>query len=77
MTQMQWQIKDFRDRRGWGGGGGTNPRSGGKHLLFGNIFAENCMKIIEIGPRGARDPTAPLDLPMQICMKIIEIGPRG
>ena len=47
-------------------GGGTNPRSGGKHLLFGNIFAENCMKIIEIGPRGARDPTAPLDLPMQI-----------
>ena len=62
-------VADQGFPRPTGGGeweGGTNPRSGGKHLLFGNIFAESCMKIIEIGPRGARDPTALLDLPMQI-----------
>ena len=35
----QWQIQDFPKR-----GGGAN-------LLFGNFFAENCMEMIEIGPR--------------------------
>ena len=31
----------------------THPRGGGVKLLFGKTFAENCMKIKEIGPLGA------------------------
>ena len=30
------------------GGGGTNPRGRDINLLFGKIFAENCMKMKEI-----------------------------
>ena len=29
-------------------GGGTNPPGGGENLLFGKIFAKNCMKMMEI-----------------------------
>ena len=42
---MQWRIQDFPD--GWGGG--TDPPGGGENILFGKIFAENCMKEIEWG----------------------------
>ena len=31
--------------------GGANPRVPGKNLLFGKIFAENGMKMKEIGQR--------------------------
>ena len=37
----------------------ANSRNGGKSLLFGKIFAENCMQMKEIEPRGR-----PLDPPM-------------
>ena len=46
----------------WGGGG--NPKNGCANLLFCKFFAENCMKMKELGPQGARVPGAPLDLPM-------------
>ena len=32
--------------------GDVNPWVWGKNLLFGKIFAENCMKMKEIGPEG-------------------------
>ena len=31
----------------------------GENLLFGKIFAENCMKMKEIGPRGGAHPLTP------------------
>ena len=35
--------------KGGGGAGlGANPREGDKNLLFGKIFAENCMRTKEI-----------------------------
>ena len=33
---------------------GGNPRGGCANLLFGQIFAENCMKMKEFGPREGR-----------------------
>ena len=33
-------------------GGGRQPQSFGQNLLFGKIFAENCMKMKDIGLRG-------------------------
>ena len=46
----------------WGGG---NPWVWTENLLFGKIFAENCMKMKEIGPRaGALVPSVPFDPPM-------------
>ena len=33
-------------------GGGANLQGGGTHLLFGQKFPENCMKMKEFGPRG-------------------------
>ena len=46
-------------------GGGTNPQGGGANLLFGQKFAENCMKMKEFGPRGRGPrPWRPLDPPM-------------
>ena len=41
----QWRIQDFRVA--WGG-----ALAEGKSLLFGKIFAENCMKMKETAPRG-------------------------
>ena len=41
------------------------PGFWGKVLLFGKIFAENCMKMKEIGP-GAHVPSAPLDQPVRM-----------
>ena len=38
--------------------GGANPREGCENVLFGNIFAENCMKMREIGLRGGTRPRA-------------------
>ena len=35
-----------------------------RRLSFDKIFAENCMKIKEIGPKGGYVPSAPLDLPI-------------
>ena len=40
--------------------GGANPLVWGKDLLFDKIFAENCMKMKEIGLGGARIPSATL-----------------
>ena len=34
-----------------------NPRGEIPNLLFGTIFAENCMKMNETGPRGMRELT--------------------
>ena len=40
-------------------------RGGCVHLLFGDIFAANSMKMKEIGPRGGVPvPSPPLDSPM-------------
>ena len=49
------------------GRGGAKPWIWGKSLLFGKIFAENCMEIKEIGPgEGCTSlGTPPLDPPMQ------------
>ena len=38
-------IQDFPD---WG----RQPQKGGAFILFDQIFAENCMKLKEIRPRG-------------------------
>ena len=35
-------------------GGGTNPPGGGENLLFGKIFAKNCMKMMEIERGGGQ-----------------------
>ena len=40
---LQWLIQELPD-------GGANPKSGGASPLFGKCFAENCMKMKEIGP---------------------------
>ena len=40
-------------------GGGANLQGGGAHLLFGQKFPENCIKMKEFGP-GGRVPCAPL-----------------
>ena len=37
-------------RQGGGGGGVANPSIWGENLSFSKIFAENCMKMKEIGP---------------------------
>ena len=42
---------------------------GGANLLFGNLFAENCTKIKEIGPGSA----SPLDLPMVNAINVVNI----
>ena len=39
--------------------GSANPRVGGANLLFGNIYAENLMKMKDIGARGGRVPSGP------------------
>ena len=41
LTYKQWQIQDLL--------GGH--QSGGTNLIFGQMFAENCMKMKEIGLR--------------------------
>ena len=38
---------------------GRQPQGGGANLLFGQIFAENCMKTKEIGSRGCTSLTPP------------------
>ena len=51
---MQWRIQEFPE-------GEYQPLRRWTNLLFGNIFAENCMKIKETGPReGEHVPSAPL-----------------
>ena len=58
---------EFPRRVGGGGVGGTNPKSGCKNLLFGQIFPENWMEMKEIGLRdGTHVPGAPLDPPLVI-----------
>ena len=46
--------------------GDTNPLIWSKKLLFDKIFAENCIKMKEVGPRGWGDVpgTPPQDPPM-------------
>ena len=62
----QWRIQDFLD-----GGVGMHGRGctwqgacvagghawKGANLLFAKIFAENCMKLKEIGPNTPLDPS--------------------
>ena len=43
--------------------GFENTWVGGKNLLFGTIFSENCMKMKEIGKKTGRGHLAPLDPP--------------
>ena len=58
-------------------GGGTNHQGGGANLLFGQNFPENCMKIKEFRPRGARPWRPPLEPPMfsmrkgEVMIKVI------
>ena len=58
--------KIYETGGGGGGGGVANFKGGGKNLLFGQIFPENCMKMKEFGPRG-HVIGAPLDLPLVYC----------
>ena len=51
LKTQQWRIQD---PPALGGGGGGNSWDYGENLLFGKIFVENCMKMIEIGQRGGR-----------------------
>ena len=44
----------------------------GLNLLFSNVFAENCMKMNEIGPRGGS--TAPSPRILQCLCKEIQVG---
>ena len=39
--------------------GGASPIVRGANLLFGKIYAENCVKMKEIGSTEARVPSAP------------------
>ena len=41
-------------------GGDTNPEEGA-NIFFCKNFAENCIKMITIGPRGGEHPLRPLD----------------
>ena len=50
VNYMQWQIKDFPDGRG-----ALTPVFG-QNLIFGKIFARNCMKMKEFGQRGGARP---------------------
>ena len=43
--RIQWRIQDFPKK-------GANSQSGCANLLFCKFFAENCMKMKEIGPQG-------------------------
>ena len=43
----------------------------GTNLLFGIIFAVNCMKIKEIGLKGGARPSRPLDPPLQIPKRFL------
>ena len=57
----------------FGGGSRIFQMVGGQPLslwenLFGKIFAENCMKMKEIGPRGRVSLEAPLDSPMLLFL---------
>ena len=46
---IQWRIQDFPE-------GGANPWDWGKNLLFGKIFAENCMKMKDNQGGGSAHP---------------------
>ena len=48
---------------------GVNPWVKGKNLSFSKIFAKNCRKMEEIGPRRGGVPGAPLDPPMDFLVK--------
>ena len=48
------QCKSVADPGFPGGGGGGNPRGDSKKLLLGKVFAENCVKVKEIGSRSGR-----------------------
>ena len=41
--------------------GGEQPLSSEQKPIIWQVFAKNCMKMKEIGPRGV--PSAPVDLP--------------
>ena len=60
--------------------GGATPWVWGKNLLFDKIFAENCMEMAEIGPRGGAFLAPPLDPPMahnhtviSVCVPFVDI----
>ena len=54
--------------------GSINPKGWGANLVFGQLFPENCRKMKEIGPRGARAPSAPLPSADQSApLRVIEI----
>ena len=50
-------------------GGGHQPLSSGQNLLFGMIFAKNCMKMKEIGPRVRRIPST-----LFLCANVSNVG---
>ena len=53
VVDLHLWIQDFPD-------GGANPCAWSKNQILGKIFAQNCMKMKEIGPRGGVPSAAPL-----------------
>ena len=51
LEPLQWQIQDFTE------GGTPTPKSA---YYFSFFFAENCMKMKELGPPGSRPARPPL-----------------
>ena len=49
---IQWWIQDFPY-------GGANSQRGWANLLFGQLFAEKCMKMKKFGPGGSASPAPP------------------
>ena len=54
--------------------GGCQPLNLRQNLLFGKVFAENCMKMNEIEPRGGCMFLVPLPLhpPMDLVLIFVE-----
>ena len=56
-------------------GGGSNPQGEGSNVLFGQKIPENCLKMKEFGPGGARAPGTPLDPPMHVFSSGMSAAP--
>ena len=57
-------------RRGGGGVLARRPGVWDKNLFFDKNFAENCMKMKEIGQRDGKCPQGPLCSASDVCMYV-------
>ena len=55
-------------------GGWATSKMEAKNLLFCQISPQDCMKMKEFGPGGARVPAAPLDPPLPLCQNIAVVA---